>query len=341
MKDMRKFIRFIKNIAKQNPQRIVFPESYDDRVLKAMERVLKDKTALPILIGDKSRIIKQAKELKLKIDFEKLTIIDPGKSEKLKEYAKRYFEMRKDKGVDEKTALEKMKDPNYFSTMMVHTDDADAMITGATHPTNESVKPAFEIIKTKEKFHKVSGLFFLVLEHRLLLLADTAILIEPSADELADIAIDTAETAKRFHLEPRIAMLSFSTHGSANHPSVDKVKEATAMIKDRRPDLIVEGEMQVDAALVPEVCKRKFPGSRLVGNANILIFPDLDSGNIGYKLIERLAKAKAIGPILQGLRKVVNKLSRGCDWMDIVDLTAFTSCEAQETIYKKAKKFKT
>jgi len=340
MKDMRKFIRFIKNIAKKNPQRIVFPESYDERILKAVERVLKERTAIPVLIGDKEEIIKKAQDLKLKIDFNYLSVINSEKSELLTEYAQKYYEMRKEKGMDEKTALEKMKDPNYFGTMMVHLEHADAMITGATHPTNESVKPAFEIIKTKEKFHKVSGLFFLVLEKRLLLLADTAILIDPSADELADIAIDTAETAKRFYIEPRIAMLSFSTHGSANHPSVDKVKEATAMVKDRRPDLIIEGEMQVDAALVPEVCKKKFPGSKLMGNANILIFPDLDSGNIGYKLIERLAKAKAIGPVLQGLNKVVNKLSRGCDWNDIVDLTAFTSCEAQETTYKKAKKFK-
>jgi len=341
MRNMKSFIRFVKNIAKKNPQKIVFPESMDERILTAVARVLKEKTAIPILLGDREDIIKKAKELKLKIDFSKLNIIDPAKSEKHKEYSELYYEMRKDKGVDEKMASEKMKDLNYFGTMMVYTDDADAMITGATHPTNESIKPAFEIIKTKEKFHKVSGLFFLVLEKRLLLFADTAILIEPSADELADIAIDTAETAKRFHLEPRIAMLSFSTHGSANHPSVDKVKEATAMIKDRRPDLIVEGEMQVDAALVPEVCKRKFPESKLTGNANILIFPDLNSGNIGYKLVERLAKAKAIGPILQGLRKVVNKLSRGCSWRDIVDLTAFTSCEAQETVYKHAKRFKT
>ncbi|MBN1494863.1 phosphate acetyltransferase [Candidatus Peregrinibacteria bacterium] len=337
---MKSFIRFVKNIAKKNPQRIVFPESSDDRVIMAVARILKEKTALPILLGNKDEIRNKAKILNLKIDYDKLTIIDHLTSEKRKEYARLYYDMRKDKGIDEKTALEKMKDPDYFGTMMVYTDEADAMITGATHPTNISIRPAFEIIKTKEKFHKVSGLFFLVLEKRLLLFADTAVVIDPSSDELADIAIDTAETAKRFHLEPRIAMLSFSTHGSASHPSVEKVKEATAMVKHRRPDLIIEGEMQVDAALVPDVCKRKFPDSKLTGNANILIFPDLNSGNIGYKLVERLAKAKAVGPILQGLKKVVNKLSRGCSWRDIVDLSAFTSCEAQETIYKHAKKFK-
>ncbi|MBD3156628.1 phosphate acetyltransferase, partial [Candidatus Peregrinibacteria bacterium] len=192
------------------------------------------------------------------------------------------------------------------------------------------ILPALKIIKTKEQFHKVSGVYFLVLEKRLLLFADTAVIIEPNSHELADIAMDTAKTAQKFCLEPRIAMLSFSTAGSADHPHVDKVREATAMVKARNPQLIIEGEMQVDAALVPHVAKRKFPQSTLQGDANILIFPNLEAGNIAYKLVERLAGAKAIGPMLQGLNKPVNDLSRGCNYKDIVNLVAFTSLEAQE-----------
>jgi phosphate acetyltransferase len=196
------------------------------------------------------------------------------------------------------------------------------------------VRPALQIIGTKEKFHKVSGIFFMILENRLLLFADCAINIDPNSTELAEIAIDTAETAKRFGIEPKIAMLSFSTNGSAKHPDADKVREAVQMIKYKRPELIVDGEMQVDAALVPEISQRKFPNSKIKGEANVLIFPDLQSGNIAYKLVERLAKAEAIGPILQGLNKPVNDLSRGCSFQDIADLAAITACEAQELTHE-------
>jgi phosphate acetyltransferase len=187
--------------------------------------------------------------------------------------------------------------------------------------------PIFQIIGTKEKFHKVSGVFFMVMKKRLMLFADCSVIVSPDAHDLADIAIDTAETAKKFGIEPRIAFLSFSTHGSSKDGSLARIREAAAIAQDRRPDLIMEGEIQVDAAIVPEVAKRKFPDSPLAGEANILIFPDLNSANIGYKLCERLAKASAIGPILQGLRKPVNDLSRGCSWMDIVHTAAITACE--------------
>jgi len=326
---MKKFIKQVKSLAKKNPQRIVLPEGYEPRVLKAVARILKEKTAVPILVGNPDEIKKIAKDLGIKIPFNKLEIVDP-KSKKSEFYAEKFYELRKDKGVTEEQALKIVRDFNYFGTMMVHLDEADGMVSGSTCSTGDTVRPALQIIKTKEKFHKVSGVYFLILEKRLLLFADTAVMIEPSSYELADIAIDTAETARKFCINPKIAMLSFSTAGSAQHPNVDKVKEATAMVKSRRPDIIIDGEMQVDAALVPEVAKRKFPNSALQGDANILIFPNLEAGNISYKLVERLAGAKAIGPILQGLRKPVNDLSRGCNYKDIVNLVAFTSLSAQD-----------
>ncbi len=214
---------------------------------------------------------------------------------------------------------------------MVYMELADGMVTGTTFPTDDSIRPALQIIKTEEKFHKVSGIFFMVLEKRLLLFADAAITINPNSHDLVDIAVDTAETAKKFGIKPRVAMLSFSTKGSADHPLVDKVQEAVRMLKYERPDIIVDGDLQVDAALVPKVAKKKCPKSPIQGDANILIFPDLESANIAYKLVERLAKAKAIGPLLQGLKKPVNDLSRGCSYQDIVNVTAFTVCESLET----------
>jgi phosphate acetyltransferase len=336
---MKKFVRFVKDLAKQNPQKIVFPEGFEQRIIKATAKILKEKTAFPILVGNQDKIMAKAKELNVKINFNKVEIVDPLLSKKTKKYAEEFYKLRKHKGVTEEEALKTMEKFNYFGTMMVQLDDADGMISGTTYPTADTIRPALQIIKTKKRFHKVSGLFFLVLEERLLLFADTAVTIDPNSHDLADIAIDTAETAKRFCLEPRVAMLSFSTAGSARHPYVDKVKEATAIVKSRMPNLIIEGEMQVDAALVPEVARRKFPKSALQGDANILIFPDLEAGNIAYKLVERLAKAKAIGPILQGLRKPVNDLSRGCSYKDIVNVAAFTSCEAQEIDYAVCKKF--
>lgn len=327
---MKKFIKHVKTLAKKNPQRIVLPEGFEPRVLKAVETVIREKTAIPILVGNPNELKKIANDRGIKIPFDKIKIVDP-KSEKLNEYAEKFYELRKNKGITEEQALKIVQDFNYFGTMMVYLDEADGMVSGTTYPTADTIRPALQIIKTKEKFHKVSGVFFLVLENRLLLFADTAVVIEPNSHELAEIAIDTAETAKKFCLDPKIAMLSFSTAGSAHHPNVDKVREATEIVKSRRPDLVVEGEMQVDAALVPKVAKRKFPKSKLQGDANILIFPNLEAGNISYKLVERLAGAKAIGPMLQGLKKPINDLSRGCNYKDIANLIAFTCLEVQET----------
>ena len=328
---MHKFLRDVQKRAAKNPKRIVFPEGSEERILKAVSVILKKKIAQPILVGNSTKIKNAAKKLKLKIDWDKVKIYDNKRSKKLKEYAALFYEKRKHKGIKEKDALEIIKGINYFGTMMVETGDADGMVTGTTYSTADSIRPALQIIKTKERFQKVSGVFFLVLKKRLLLLADTAITIEPNSHDLKDIAIDTAETALDCGIKPRVAFLSFSTKGSADHPTVDKVREAVAMMKAERPDIIVDGEMQVDAALVKKVAARKSPNSPIQGDANVLIFPNLAAANIAYKLIERLAKAEAIGPLLQGLRKPVNDLSRGCDHEDIVNITALTVCECQNS----------
>lgn len=303
---VQKFLNLVKQKARTNPARIVFPETFDERVKQAVKKISKEKTAIPVLIDMKREKYRR------------------------KKYAKKLFELRKDKGLTPKEAQKLMSDYNYFGVMMVKMGEADGMISGACSSTADTLRPALQIIKTKERFHKVSGFFFMVLEKRLLLFADCAVNIEPDAHGLADIAIDTAETAKRFGIEPKIALLSFSTNGSTKHPSVDRVREAVKIVNYRRPDLVCEGEMQVDAAINPEVCARKFPLSRVPGNANVLIFPDLDSANISYKLVQRLAGAQAIGPIIQGLQKPINDLSRGCSVDDIVNLAAITSVEAQE-----------
>lgn len=328
------FVRQVKARARKNPQHIVFPEGTNEKILMATEVILKEKFAKLTLVGP-SRIIKnKAKKLNLDIAWKKVNIIDPETSKLTNKYAKEFFELRKEKGIKSLAEARKIvKGMDYFGTMMIHMDDADGMVTGTIYSTGESIRPALQIIKTKEKFQKVSGLFFMVLDHRLLAFADAAITVEPDAHDLVDIAIDTAETAKQFGMEPRIAFLSFSTKGSAKHPAVDKVQAAAAMLKDEHPEIIADGELQVDAALVPEVAKRKAPNSAIQGNANILIFPNLEAANIAYKLVERLAHAKAIGPLLQGLKKPINKVSRGCNYKDIVNVTAFTVCQCIEDDY--------
>ncbi|MBU2523782.1 phosphate acetyltransferase [Patescibacteria group bacterium] len=329
---MQNFLQGIKKKARKNPARIVFPEGFEERVIQAVAKIVKEKTAKPIVIGNLSDIKKKAKKLGIALDFiKKIEIIDIKKSPELvKKFADEFFRLRNHKGVTKAQAKKIIQDINYFGTMMVHLGLADGMISGTTYSTAETIRPALQIIKTKEKFHKVSGMFIMIHKKRLMLFADAAININPNSYDLANIAIDTAENAKKFRIKPRIAMLSFSTAGSAKHPMAAKVKEATAIIKDKRPDLIVDGEMQVDAALIPRVSLKKYPKSIVPGNANILIFPDLNSGNIAYKLVERLGEAKAIGPILQGLGKPINDLSRGCKYQDIVNLAAITTLEANE-----------
>ncbi len=339
---MKKFLARIKTQARKSPGRIVLPEAaLDDRIIQATAMILKEKTAHPILIGSELEIMKRAKRLGIKLPEKKVEIIDPENSPLLEPYVKEFMKLRKKKGITERKAWGVIPQVNYFGTMMVHMDDADGMVSGTTWSTADTVRPALQIIKTKEKFHKVSGLFFMILEKRLLLFADCAIMIEPNSHDLVDIALDTAQTASDFGLDPKVAMLSFSTNGSARSPLVDKVREAVAIARDRCPCLKIEGEMQVDAALVPDICERKFPGSSLKGDANVLIFPSLEAANCAYKLVERLAGAQTIGPVLQGLKKPINDLSRGCKFEDIANIAAITSVEAQnnrkQDICKKCK----
>jgi len=322
------FISRITKKAHYCNERIVLPEGMDERVLKAIEVIVKKNICIISTIGSSKLIKAKAKKIGLDIDWKKVRIEDPETSKLTKSYAETLYEVRKDKGVTMKDAKEMIKDVNYFGTMMVYMDDVDGMVSGAAHSTAQTVRPALQIIKTKEEFHRVSGIFFMFLGKKLLLFADAAINVNPDADTLVDIAIDTAETAKRFGIKPKIAMLSFSTKGSSEDPEPNKIIEAIAKIRQKRPDLIIDGEMQVDAALVPEVAKMKCPDSVIKGDANVLIFPNLSAANIAYKLVERLAKAIAIGPFLQGLKKPVNDLSRGCSYKDIIDAVAFTAYES-------------
>ncbi len=333
MKTKKELLQFVKQKAKTLQKKIVFPEAFEEKTLRALEIILREKTARPVLIGNKAEIQKKVKKIGLKLDLEKIEFLD-NENKKLREkYAEELLRLRKDKGLDKKAARELLNDHNYFGVMAVYMNDADGMVSGSIGETAATIRPALQIIKTHEKFHKVSGVFFMLMKKRLMLFADCAVNIEPDSHGLADITLDTAQTAKRFGIIPKIAMLSFSTIGSNKNPLVEKVREAVQIVKDRNPELLIEGEMQVDAAISPAVAKIKCPQSKIQGRANVLIFPDLQSGNIAYKLVERLAEAEAIGPILQGLQKPVNDLSRGCSYHDIADLAAFTACEADEISY--------
>ncbi|MFH1668530.1 MAG: phosphate acetyltransferase [Candidatus Woesearchaeota archaeon] len=331
---MKDFIDKIKEQARADPKRIVFPESTEERTLRAIEKICEEGTAKPILIGNEVVIRNRISELGLKIEGAQFVdhLCDANQAHFDKYYAE-FFEMRKEKGLTLEKAKESMKEEIYYATMMVHLGDADGLVSGAVHSTGHTILPALQIIKARDKFHKVSGAFFIRFKDEVMLFADAAVTIDPDAKDLAEIAIDSARTAIRFGLEPRVAMLSFSTKGSANHPLAKKVQEATAIAKDKAkhllPEAVIDGELQLDAAIVPWVAKIKCPGATMQGDAKVLIFPDLQSANIGYKLATFFGHAEAIGPILQGLRKPVNDLSRGCTVQDIIDIAAFTVVEAQ------------
>ncbi|RMF05184.1 phosphate acetyltransferase [Candidatus Woesearchaeota archaeon] len=316
--------------AADNPAKIVYPEGEEQRIILALKKILAKNIAIPILLGRESQIRRLLKANSFsQSQIEKITIIDPSSCGMRKRYADYLFQKRKHKSLSRHEAEELVLHPNYFGTVMVAVGDADALISGAVHTTADTVRPALQLIRVHEKYHKVSGLFLMLLEDELLLFADCAVTIDPSAEELARIGVDSAKTAMRFGIKPKVAFLSFSTHGSASHPMVEKVQNAVKIFKRLAPKIPADGDLQVDAALLPEVRKRKAPNSRLKGRANVLIFPNLACGNISYKLVERLARAKAIGPILQGLKKPVNDLSRGCSVDDIVNLTAITTVDAK------------
>ena len=314
---------------------IVLPEGRDPRVVQAAADAAAQNLGKIIVVDKKSDIEKAVRESGA--DLSKVTVIDPETSPKLEEYAKLFYELIKSKGITEEKALETVKDPLYFGVMMVYTGEADGQVSGAIHSTADTVRPALQVLKCAPGTSIVSSFFVMIVpdceygEKGLFIYSDSGLVINPNSNELAEIAITSAKTMRQlFDVEPRVAMLSFSTKGSASDPLIDKVVEATRIAKERAPHLLIDGELQGDAALVPWIGERKAPGSEVAGKANVLIFPDLNAGNIAYKLTERLAKAEAYGPVLQGLRKPVNDLSRGCNASDIVNVTAITAVQAIE-----------
>ena len=328
------FLTTIKNRAKQFNKTIALPEGEEERTLLAANELIEEKIANIILYGNKQKILNLSKELNLK-NIEKARIIEPENYEKREELAELMVEMRSHKGMTTEKALKELLSPYYLSTLMIKNKEVDGMVGGAVASTATTIKPAFQYIKTLPGISVVSGAFFMILpdtsfgENGILVFADCAVHPYPTEKELAEIAVATANTAKSIGgFEPRVAMLSFSTMGSASHEVVDRVKNATKIAKKLAPNLIIDGEMQADAAIIQAIGEKKAPGSSVAGNANVLVFPDLNSGNISYKLVQRLAKAEAIGPVLQGLAAPINDLSRGCSASDIVNLVAITANQA-------------
>ncbi|WP_313803305.1 phosphate acetyltransferase [Cytobacillus sp.] len=305
--------------------RIVFPEGMDERILGAAGRLAAEKMIIPILIGNVQSLEAKAKELNLSL--ETVEMYDPSHYEEMGELVAAFIERRKGK-VTEEEARKILLDENYFGTMLVYTNKADGLVSGAAHSTADTVRPALQIIKTKEGVGKTSGVFIMVREEEKYIFADCAINISPDSQDLAEIAIESAKTAKMFDMDPRVAMLSFSTKGSAKSPETEKVTAAVQEAKMRDPQLTLDGEFQFDAAFVPSVAKKKAPDSPLQGDANVFIFPSLEAGNIGYKIAQRLGNFEAVGPILQGLNRPVNDLSRGCNEEDVYKLALITAAQA-------------
>jgi phosphate acetyltransferase len=323
--------------AKANKQRIVFPEGTEERTIKAADRLLGEEIAKIILIGNPDEIHSLANNYGLK-NIDKATIIDPKNHAKKQQYADLLLQLRQKKGMTPEKAAELVEDPLYLGCLIIKAGDADGEIAGAKNFTGDVLRPALQIIKTTPGISCVSGAYLMFTktpqygENGLIIFADCAVMPNPTAQELAQIAISSGATARAIAgIEPRIAMLSFSTKGSAKHEMADKVIEATRLAKEMAPDLTIDGELQADAALVALVGAKKAPGSAVAGKANVLVFPSLEVGNIAYKLVERLGGAEAIGPILQGMAAPVNDLSRGCSTDDIYKMTAITANQASLT----------
>lgn len=329
------YIDIIKEKARADKKTIVLPETTDKRTLIAAASILKENIANIIMVGDEEKIHDGARWLE--VELEGVTIVNPKTSEKLEEYVQLLYETRKAKGMTEEKAREiLLEDFLTFGVLMVKANDADGMVAGACHATADVLRPSLQILKTAPGVKLVSGFFIMDVpdcpygENGTFLFADCGLNQDPSAEELAAIADTSAKSFKNLvNAKPIIAMLSHSTKGSAKHPLVDKIVEATRIAKEQYPNLTIDGELQPDAALVPHIAKAKAPGSEVAGKANVLVFPNLDCGNISYKLVQRLGKAEAYGPMLQGISKPVNDLSRGCSWEDIVGVVALTAVQAQ------------
>lgn len=312
--------------ARQNRKKIVLPESEDERILRAAEIILRRDVADIVLLGDEEEIRESCQ--KLGLDLGKASIIDPDKSELMEKFTNTFYEMRKEKGLTYQNAKDAMIHKNYFATMMVHLGYAQGMVSGAMHSTADTIRPALQIIKTTPEVNLVSSLFFMCLKTKVLVYGDCALNQNPNAKELAQIALSCASTAAAFGIEPKVAMLSYSTGESGSGEDVDKVKEATKILKSLKKDLEVEGPIQYDAAIDKEVAMLKLPNSKVAGEASVFIFPDLNTGNNTYKAVQRSSGAIAIGPVLQGLKKPVNDLSRGCSVADIVNTILITAIQA-------------
>jgi phosphate acetyltransferase len=329
-----KLLEQIKGNARKLNKRIVLPESFDERTLKAADILISENIAQIYLLGDPEKIQTDSSKLELQ-SISGATIINPVNHEKKDKYADVMVELRKHKGMNKETALELVEDPLYLATLMIKNGDADGEVAGAANATGDVLRPAFQYVKTMPGISVVSGAFIMILkdkefgEEGMLIFADCAVHPDPTDSELAEIAVATAKTTRAIAgFEPRVAMLSFSTKGSASHDLVDKVVNATKIAREMDPNLQIDGELQADAAILKAIGEKKAPGSTIAGKANVLIFPTLDAGNIAYKLVQRLAHAEAIGPVLQGLAAPINDLSRGCSVSDIVNLVAITANQA-------------
>lgn len=324
----------IKDNARKYKKRIILAEGTEERTLQAADEILREGLAELILIGKPSDILSAAEKAGLK-HINQATLVDPESHEKKEAYADLLVELRKSKGMTKEQALKLVVDPLYLATLMIKNGDADGEVAGAINATGDVLRPAFQIVKTEPGISVVSGAFLMLTnnpafgDNGLLVFADCAVHPNPTAEELAQIAVVTARTAKNIaKIEPRVAMLSFSTKGSAKNEMVDKVVEATKIAQKMAPDVNIDGELQADAAIIPSVGNLKAPGSPVAGKANVLVFPTLEVGNIGYKLVQRIAGIEAVGPILQGMAAPINDLSRGCSVSDIVNMVAITANQA-------------
>ena len=324
----------IKLNAKKYNKRIVLPEGYEERTVRAADKAIEEELANIILLGNPGEILKDAERMGLK-NIGKATLVDPKSHDRKDHYVKMMVELRKHKGMTTDEASRLIEDPLYLGVLMIKNGDADGEVSGADHSTGDVLRPAFHYVKTAAGISIVSGAFIMILpdknfgEDGIIVYADGAVHPNPTSEELAGIAVATAHTTRAIcGFEPRIAMLSFSTKGSASHEMVDRVTDATRIAREMAPDLKIDGELQADAALIESIGQKKAPGSKIAGKANVLIFPDLNSGNIAYKLTQRLAHAEAIGPILQGMAAPINDLSRGCSVNDIVAMIAITANQA-------------